>query len=164
MSKQKEYERYFKANRKRRRFDEDNTKFMLTENPTAFSDAPGLLLTVKECKWSEMQFYRDNITKISERELLLEELIEGSLVARFPHSLCMHMVVITADEKLLITQRAPKVAYYSGLWSCSIEENLTTSDLRARQDMRVVTWGMRALHEELGLNERAVAHEKMQVL
>ncbi len=163
-SKQKEYKRYFKANHKRKRFDEDNTKFMLAENPTTFSDAPSLLLTVKACKWSEMQFYRDDITKTAERELLLEELIEGSLVARFPHSLCMHMVVITADEKLLITQRAPKVAYYRGFWSCSIEENLAASDLRARQNTRVVTWGMRALHEELGLNERAVAHEKMQVL
>ncbi len=162
--KQKEYERYFRSNRERKRFHEDNTIFMLVENPSAFSDAPSLLLTVKACKWSEMQFYRDNVANSAERDVLIEELIEGSLSAQFPHSLCMHMVVITADQKLLITRRAPKVAYYGGFWSCSIEENLAASDLRARRGARMLTWGMRELHEELGLNEQAVASRKMRVL
>lgn len=162
--KQKEYARYFKTFREQKRFNEDNTKFMLEQNPTAFSDAPSLVLRVKECKWSEIQFYRDNVANSAERNGLLEEMIEGSLCVRFPHSLCMHMVVMTADNKLLITRRSPKVSYYPGAWSCSVEENLAASDLRVRRDIRMLTWGLRQLHEELGLDEQAIKPAKMRLL
>jgi DNA-binding winged helix-turn-helix (wHTH) protein len=158
------YQQYFKEFYMKKRFNEDNDKFMLIENPIAFSDAPSLVLNVKPCKYSEVQFYRDNIATSSRRDALIEELVIGSLRADFPHSLCMHAVIITADHKLLRTRRSPKVAYYAGAWSCSVEENLAASDLKADEKSRILALGMRLLDEELHLTEQASTPEKMWLL
>jgi DNA-binding winged helix-turn-helix (wHTH) protein len=162
--KQKEYNRYFRKFYEEKRFRDDNTKFMLELNPIAFSDTTTLVLTARQCKYSQVQFFRDNVANRYEGDVLLDKLIMGSLHAEFPHSLCMHAAVVTADRKLLRTQRSPKVAYYPGAWSCSVEENLTAADFKAKKNMRVLKWGLRLLKEELHVTAQSTSPNKMRVL
>jgi hypothetical protein len=159
-----QYLEYFEAFYHKKRFDEDNDKFMLVENPAAFTDASHLILAVKSCKYSEVQFYRDNIATTSTRDALIEELVTGSLGVYFPHSLCMHAVIVTADQKLLRTRRSQKLAYYPGAWSCSAEENLAVSDLKVNEKSRMLALGFRLLDEELHLESHATAPDKMRLL
>jgi DNA-binding winged helix-turn-helix (wHTH) protein len=147
--KQRLYQTYFSDFYQQKNFHDNDDKFMLERNPTAFSDAPSLLLTVRRCKYSEIQFYRDHVANTPEGDGLLADLINGSLYARFPHSLCLHMVVITADGKLLLTKRSPKVGYYPNAWSSSVEEQLATSDLIQNERIRFLEWTKRLLAEEL---------------
>jgi hypothetical protein len=65
----------------------------------------------------------------------------------------MHAAVITSDEKVLLTERAPKVDYYPKIWSVSVEEQLTEADLIPGNRGAVLRCGRRLLYEELGIEE-----------
>jgi pyrimidine deaminase RibD-like protein/isopentenyldiphosphate isomerase len=159
------YQDYFTRNYEEKRFMDDGKKFMLTHNPSAFSDSPSLVLTVRPTKYSHVQYYRDNVAVLhAERSALIEELVHGTLGAGFPHAFCMHMVVVTSDTKLLLTRRSPKVAYYPGTWSASVEEQLAASDLEAGDEPIVLTWGRRLLLEELGLEQASYHTDNLRIL
>lgn len=152
-------ERYYHE----KRFFDDGAKFMTTRNPVSFSDSPTLSLDTQETSYSQVQFYRDNVAILtSERDALIRSAVEGTIL--FPHSLCIHAIVTTSDDRVLITKRSPKVAYYPETWSCSIEEQLAPQDFQDGPDSTVVRWGRRLLLEELGLNEDACNLDNMRIL
>jgi isopentenyldiphosphate isomerase len=78
-------------------------------------------------------------------------------VIDFPHPFTAQIVVVTSDERVLLTHRSAKVHWYPGTWSCSIEETMTLEDVEAggnsSASLRVLV--VRGLHEELGLVDRA---------
>ncbi|MBL7208605.1 MAG: hypothetical protein ISS52_00765 [Dehalococcoidia bacterium] len=159
------YEDYFHEHYEEKRFYDDGEKFMLVRNPTAFSDSPTLKLYTRRCRYSEVQYYLENVSTIAgRREPLIEELIKGSLQVHFPHAVCMHTVVVTSDSKVLITRRSPKVAWHPNLWSCSIEEQLARRDLTAGPNVTIQEWGKRMLFEELGLGSDAYKVDDLKVL
>ena len=146
-------------------FRDDRDKLMLATNPVAFSDSPTLVLDVLRTKWSEVQFYRNNIATIdAEKRLLIEDLIRGSLAVAFPSALCMHLVVITRDRKLLLTRRSPKVAYHPSSWSASIEEQIDRKDLVGEPTATCEPWARRSLTEELGLSADAYDIDMLRLL
>lgn len=162
---QSPYKHYFEQYHEQKRFKDDGEKFMLVTNPTAFSDSPSLILRTKSTKYSEVQFYRDNVATIAaERNPLIEELVRGSLAIQCPHAFCMHMVVATKDNKMLLTRRSPKVAYYPGTWSCSVEEQLARKDLNDDANAIVSNWGRRLLLEELGIEPSMYRAADLRVL
>jgi pyrimidine deaminase RibD-like protein len=162
---QQAYEDYFRREYDKKRFKHDGVKFMLSRNPTSFSDSPSLTLQLRPTKYSHVQYYRDNVAIIpSERNALLEELVRGTLEADFPHSFCMHMIVVTSDRKVLLTRRSPKVDYYPGTWSASVEEQLAPTDFEADSKNPVLAWGGRLLLEELGLGPDAYHHDNLRIL
>jgi hypothetical protein len=159
------YERYFKEQFEAMRFYDDRETFMLKRNPTAFSDSPSLVLHTMRSRFSVMQFYRDVvIPRPQDRTALIDELVRGSLEARFPNGLCMEMVVVTRDDRVLLTKRSPKLFYYPNAWSCSLEEQMRREDLAEGPEKVLTTWAKRALWEELALDEEAYDAGNLRVL
>lgn len=91
-------------------------------------------------------------------------LSETPPAVKFPHALCLHLVVIIDDNKVLITKRAPDVEHYPNTWSCSIEENMALKDLEDGTKKAVLKWGKRWLLEELGLTEDVYNEDNLRVL
>lgn len=158
------YREYFDKYYQEKRFFDDGIKIMLKCNPTAFSDSPTLILETQETLFSHIQFYRDNVAILtSKRDELIRKLFDELLVL-FPHSLCMHAIVVTKDDKVLITKRSPKVIYFPETWSCSIEEQLALQDLQANTNEIVVKWFERLLQEELGLSNETYNRNNLRIL
>ena len=154
----------FEEYSKEKGFKDDNISIMMTENPSAFIDSPKLKLRTCESHYNHAQFYRERIAwDSSQREDLIATLLERKVV--FPHNLCMHLLVVTQDEKVLITERSAKVDYYPGFWSCSIEEQFSQVDLEGgRRASAVQHWVVRALEEELALTKTRYSLENVRIL
>jgi pyrimidine deaminase RibD-like protein len=139
--------------------------YMLTKNPVSFSDAPDLSLTVRPVAYNLVQFSRNTIATIgADRSILIDDLVRGSLSASFAHSLCMHVIIVTSDKKVLLTQRSPKVDYYPETWSASIEEQFSAHDLTGPRERAISHWASRSLKEELGLTIRAYHEDNFRIL
>lgn len=133
------------------KYADDKIRLMLIEDPRAFSDAPTLVLRVQETKWSQVRFYQDSIVRdLNERVRYIENVLKTRRI-NFPNSLCLHLVIVTSDGYLLLTQSSPKVEYYPNLWACSIGEQLNLSDLEGSEKKFALNWVERALQEELGI-------------
>lgn len=153
---EKEYAEYFQEQYANLRFDQDGRKVMLRIQPTATSDAPKLRLELNETLYSRVLFVRDRIASVPERKAIAQKaLLDGkSRDIEYPHSLCIHLLVVTRDNKILITRRAPDLAYYPNTWSASIEENMAPDkDFSPGKPKTLYSLCRRALLEELGLGE-----------
>jgi pyrimidine deaminase RibD-like protein len=159
------YERYFERCYEERGFQDDGEKFMLIQNPVAFTDAPSLVLKVRPTRYSCVQFYRDTVAPSpTEKGELIEDLVRGSLQTGFPHSFCMHMMIVTSDNRLLLTKRSPKVAYAPQTWSASAEEQLSREDLEGGSENAALNWASRLLKEELGLPPDSFHPDNLRLL
>jgi len=160
------YEDYFHEHYDTKGFHIDNPKIMLRCYPRSFSDEPTLILHAQKTLYSHVQFYKDMIANDSTKsDPLIQKLVVGEdRVAEFPHALCLHMVVVTNDGKVLITKRAPDVEYYPNTWSCSIEENMALKDLEDGAEGAALRWVKRALLEELGLTEAVYRPDNFRIL
>lgn len=164
---EEEYRRYINSQRDKERFFDDKIKVMIIKNPVAFSDSPTLLLETKEVLYSQIRFYQENILRSlpeaerqSKIEQEIERVVKGGQI-EFPHSLCLHLIVETKDEKILLTRRSSKVTYYPGAWSCSIEEQLSIEDINS--DNPMLKWFERTLNEELGLSRLRDEHGEKRI-
>ncbi len=147
------YKAYFKANKATKRFFDDGTKFMLSKNPISSTDSPTLILEFDKCLYSEIQFFKDEVLLSStEKNRLLKSIEEDPLTIKFPHSMCLHLTIITKDNKILLTKRSNKVAYYPNTWSVSIEEQLAKDDFKNENDKVLDNLLDRSLKEELGFS------------
>lgn len=145
------YKEYFNKFHEEKRFFNDGIKFMLTRNPASFLDSPTLSLNTRETLYSQIQFYKDNIAILTpERNELIRKAVDGYV--EFPHSLCMHIVVVTSDDKVVTTKRSAKVSYYPNTWSCTAEEQLAPQDFEKGGGSLISKWAGRLLSEEFGLN------------
>jgi isopentenyldiphosphate isomerase len=158
------YQEYLKKYYQEKRFFDDGVKIMLKSNPSSFSDTPTLILNTQETLFSHIQFYRDNVAILaSKRNELIYEVF-NDLKISFPHSLCMHAIVVTSDDRVLITKRSPKVIYFPGTWSCSIEEQLALQDFQGGSNKVVLNWFKRLLKEELGLGDETYNESNLRIL
>lgn len=67
-----------------------------------------------------------------------------------PNSLCMHAVILTKDDYVLLTRRNKEMSYYPSAFDCSAEEQLNPDDFD-KDGVRIQNWVARFLEEELGL-------------
>jgi transcriptional regulator with XRE-family HTH domain len=159
------YQEFFDKFYAEKRFFDDGKKFMLELNPTSFSDTPTLSLLTRSCRYSEAYFCRDHIAKDPmERGALITQLVQGSLKADFPHTLHLQMIVATSDDKILLTERSPKLTYYPGVWSCTVEENLMEKDFEDGPRCTLLKLTRRLFHEELSLDESAYSTDALRLL
>jgi len=159
-----DYERYVDAHFVEKGFARDGTKLMLVANPAHDRDRSRLVLRTRACRYSQVQFVRDVLAPDPElgRRLLDEIVIDG--VVRVPSSLCMHLVVVTADERVLLARRALDAGYYPGAWACTLEEQAELEDLDGPPDRVLTRWIARALEEELHLGSGASAPDDGRAL
>lgn len=157
-----EFKDYYSKNFERLRFKDDGVKVWLTKNPTAFIDSPSLVLETQLTKYSQCKFKEEILTPNETwKEQQVTASIDGTI--SFPHSLCMHAIICTADDKVLLTKRSKKVSYYPGAWSCSLEEQITPDDLFGK-DSVVLSWARRMLDEELGLQPNELNPDNLRVM
>jgi len=148
------YKKYFDQHFFNKKFMDDKPKIMLTRNPVASVDSPTLVLETQLTRYSYVQFYRDMVAVDSNlrASLLRDTLLGLSGAISFPHSLCMELVVMTKDERILLAKRSPKVAYDPEKWSCSVAETFAVEDVtEGGPNSAIRHWIERALREELGL-------------
>lgn len=157
-----EFKAFYEKNFDRLRFKDDGVKVWLTKNPTAFTDSPSLKLETQLTRYSQCKFKEEVLTP---NESWKEERVASAIngVISFPHSLCMHAIICTADDRVLITKRSRKASYYPGAWSCSLEEQITPEDLRGKESV-VLLWARRMLDEELGLEPSELNPDNLRVM
>lgn len=145
------YNDYYSRERLRGAFQTNKLLLSLVETPDVFSDRPELVLHVKDTLYSEIRYFKENIASLAmNRHMYLQDVMDGRI--SFPNSICYHMVVVTNDNYLLLTQRSNKVDVFKGMWSCSIEEQLDQADLIGREEDYALNWCERMLREELGVS------------
>lgn len=112
-----------------------------------------------------MQFYRDVVNRSDSdwTSLLREATLDGTRI-NFPHSLCLQAIIFTSDNKVLITRRSPKLSYYPGRLSVSLEEQLTLADINNGQKTPLLKWTRRLLEEEIGLSNDHYDDENIRAL
>jgi len=146
------YKSYFDANFEAKRFFNNGVKYCIRKNPAAFTDTPTLELEIEKTCYSQVQYCRDCIATVaSRRNKLIADSIETNKIL-FPHALCMHAVIVSSDEKVLMVRRSPKVSYYPNAWSVSLEEQLSEKDAPIDEGV-LLRWSKRFLLEELGVLE-----------
>lgn len=124
------FENYYRDNYDKKGFKDDGNKYMLTINPSSFTDAPSLKLNLINCKYSQVQFYKDIIATIPHaKNEIIEKMLYKNKIEN-PHSLCLHLLIITSDQKILLTERSDKVSYYPSTWSASVEEQFHEDDFK----------------------------------
>ena len=158
------YNHYYEENYQKKRFFDDGTKFMLTKNPSAFTDSPTLVLEIKETRYSTVLFYREQVMATgSDRDRLIEDFVKCKDTS--PQAFGMQVVVITKDDKILATLRSPKVEHDPNTWSVSLEEQLSADkDFLGDTEGIVLRWGKRLLEEELGVDKFAYDDENLRIL
>lgn len=152
------YQEYFSQHYEEKGFFHDGEKFMLENNPVAFTDQFPLRLRITPCRYSEAMFYWDYVYKKfpQEREALINALIDrphDGRIPAFPQMFVLHLIVITSDDKILLTQRVPRVIHSPKKWSCSIEEQFARKDLESNSGSSILNLYRRILWEEIGLQE-----------
>ena len=68
-----------------------------------------------------------------------------------PGVVSVHVIVLSADDRILLSQRSQQVLYYPGAWSVTFEEQLTNSDLHTASDA-AASAARRGFREEFGLD------------
>ncbi|MEW6417727.1 MAG: hypothetical protein AB1480_06360 [Nitrospirota bacterium] len=143
---------------------DDRTRLMIVENPIAFSDAPTLQLRVQETKYSHVQFFHRWMKQdLNQRTLYTDRILKSQQV-NFPNSLCLHLVVVTNDGYLLLTQITNKSDYYPDQWACSIAEQLDLKDLTGPDEKFALNWVERTLWEELGISNVGFNPKNVRVM
>ncbi len=155
----------YAAYRKResRRLRPDRPKYALRNRPFALTDAPDLDLSVSTCVFSQVQFCRDCIAPItSDRDHFVMQARKTAV--EFPHAFCLHMIIVTADSRLLLAKRSDKLVYNPGVWSLSVEEQMSEEDLQEPPSQVMKAWVHRLLWEEIGLSHEDIKDTDVRVL
>ncbi|MFN8376848.1 MAG: toll/interleukin-1 receptor domain-containing protein, partial [Anaerolineae bacterium] len=114
------YQHYFDSSYDKKRFFDDGEKVMLEHVPHTSIDSPTLMLETLQTQYSVTKYYSEIIApSLSDRDHIINTLIEQGKV-NCAHSFCMHAIIVTSDDKVLITQRSWRVAYYPSAWQCTL--------------------------------------------
>lgn len=149
------YEDYKKRNFENKRLFDDGAKVTVARSPTAFTDSEHLLLECLTTLHSVCLFYQDwhdaDKTRLTDSAA---KAITPDLNAflPFPGSLCVHCLVVTKDEWLLVIKRPPDVAWYANLWSPTVDENFSDDEIKGSPQGRILSCIVRGLNEELGIS------------
>jgi hypothetical protein len=82
----------------------------------------------------------------------------------FPNAFCLHLIIVTADGRLLLTKRSDRLRYNPGVWSLSVEEQMSEQDITHQPRRIMREWAGRLLDEELGLPPDDVAETDIRIL
>lgn len=161
-----QYQEYFARVYDEKGFAEDGVKLTVRRNPRSYTDTVRLRLDTIESLYSYAHFYMDVVAAdpATRRELIQGGLAAGDRLIPFPGSLCLQLVVVTDDDKVLLTRRSPDVAWFPGSWAPSVDENMALKDLEGGSQGAILRFGKRALREELGLTSDCYTDENLRIL
>ena len=166
----------------------DLPRYMLTRYGANFNKSnPILTLQLRKTSWGQCQYVwhrydyeykkeEEAVAKEKQKEwreqIIMEHMNSGLRVANYPNSLCLHLIIETSDEKVLITEISQeKKNDYPRTKAVSIGEQIELADFIDQKDFQedfVTEWTRRAVCEEFGLSEqqyeRAFDEKSLRVL
>lgn len=158
------YESYMKEPQNQGRFVDDQPKYALLHNPEVSSDAPTLRLELGYTTYSQVTYCRERIAgNPRARKKCIDQIVRDKSIM-LPSAVCLHAVIITADDKYLFTQRSHKVSYWPRTWSLSIEEQLSDLDFVEGNQGALSRCVRRMLREELSLNQDQYTESNVRLL
>lgn len=137
----------------------NNPRWMMTNAQPNFSKTDKkIFLTLRETDWSltsyVWNYFRNNKDKLQEA---VKDAYEGN-GALYPNSLCMHLVIVTDDNKVILTKIAnTKRNDYPTKWAATIGEQLEQEDFADGSNINkqfIRKWIRRAFSEEFGIEEQ----------
>lgn len=153
------------ANEKIKREKNNGTKFRMI-NVSEDTENEKIKIIVDRCKYTEtmcvqemLKSYRETNANAEYYNCMREALINLKVRREEirpekipPNSLCMHAVIVTKDDYVLLTKRSENLSYYPGAYDCSAEEQLHKDDFD-QDGVHISNWVERFLEEELGLTK-----------
>lgn len=138
----------------------DNDKWMLAGiSKTCNRDDQRVYLKLQKTKWSMNRFIWCKVFPelLLDKKAALAEVADDYTKGYYPNSLCLHLVVITADRKVVLNKISGVNSNdYPYTLAATIGEQLEISDFNNRTDYNnefVDRWIERAFKEEFGLTE-----------
>ncbi len=129
----------------------DGEKWALELRPTSFSDSIAIRLNVVPGKWSQCQFFWQQVVSSESLPALYAAAIAPGALP-YPNSLCLHLVVYSNEGMVLLTRaHSAKLNDYPLSWACSIGEQLASEDISNLSQDCAQKWVHRALDEELSI-------------
>ena len=137
----------------------NNTRWMLVNAMPNFSKTDKkMYLTVRSTDWCMTSYvwnyFRNNVESLQNA---VKKAYEGA-GGLYPNSLCLHLVIVTADEKALLTRIAnTKRNDYPSKWAATIGEQLEKEDFVDGPNIDgqfIRNWVRRAFMEEFGIEKR----------
>jgi hypothetical protein len=138
--------------------ESDRIRFVLQSvGGGGLTDSPKIQLTFRMAHFSEIYAIQEILDKVIEwktgelqtpRNRFYPKLLQlrDSPILNF---FVLHVVVLTANNEILITQRSEHVRYYPLKWSIGFEEQLATEDFNTNSPIHAAV--IRGVGEELGL-------------
>lgn len=143
---QEEYEQYVLET-----FNEtnqhDSVRLMLTRAKAPSTDDPGLGLVVAPIHWSVLRFFWEVLMPRHGDSVLQNARNCREIV--HPNSLVLHLVVIDADDQVLVARLSGMRHDNPGTWACTLGEQLDPADLKVAGTEPILQWVRRAVEEEL---------------
>lgn len=130
------------------------------ENPPVLLRSASPCCTVAALTWTQARTFHRALERVMQqaesfqlRVGWLLSLLRGEQL--LPDILAVHVVVVSADQQLLLLERAPHLSYYPGHWSASLEEQVCHRDLEASVTPFEAA-ALRGLEEELSIPTQRV--------
>lgn len=116
------------------------------------SDGRGLVLSGLAAAWAECRWANTHPAQVAAGLAGRADAPEGL----WPGIGCAHLVLVTADDRVVVTRRSADVAFYPGAWSASCEEQL-----EAGVDATAGDAARRCVTEEFGLGAGTVVSARV---
>ncbi|MBP6237562.1 MAG: hypothetical protein KA536_15540 [Saprospiraceae bacterium] len=159
-----DFDKYLELYKKEKGFENDGEKYCVVKNPSSFTDAPTLTLELIKCKYSEIQYYKDILsTQTNIKNKFLRHVYQNNKIT-FPHALCLHMILVTSDSKILFVKRSNKTRYYQNKWSVSSEEQIHPKDFSIPNTHVLKHCLDRLLKEEIGVLNNIYEIDNFRIL
>lgn len=143
----------------KKEFDPPNgTKYALVSVPFVTEESPQLRLILNETNYFTVQTVKDFLQTQPQHQPKF-----GSIILeknRIPSSLCLHYVIRTADDSILCMKRSGGMAYHSGLWSITGEEQISDHEINS-EHAPIEKLFKRALCEEIFQLRNNSAHQNV---
>jgi len=135
----------------RQKFIVDKKRYMLVNRYFSTKDNSGIIFELKETSWSVFRFFADKILTDERREKYIANYFASSKII-FPNSLCLHLVVLTENNKILITKiNKSSESDVRDSWAVSIGEQIDEKDMEDMEGDIAAKWVTRAFSEELDI-------------
>lgn len=117
-----------------------------------------LFLSLQQTRWSQLTFWWDQVRGNSELQRKLAMDTFGMQKAFYPNSLCLHLIIETADDKLICTKiSSNKKNDYSFTIAVTIGEQIGEADFSSGETNNnhfIYDWCKRACIEEFGFTNQ----------
>ena len=106
---------------------ENKDRLMLANRPYSFTDNAGLILQLVKTDWRTLQYFWHTLMNEAKRKIYIDDYFINEDI-KFPNSLCLHLVIITNEGKVMLTRNNPTKNDKKG-WAVSLGEQISPDDI-----------------------------------